>query len=92
MEDIKKLKYSLKDKKQYLTKMYDATTKFINRWKVFFHNSDNNDHYEHKEKEIFKSSRPATACEELKAFENDLLNVIRKIKFTAYMSKFQEAL
>ena len=87
MEDIKKIefKYSLKDiplnnKKQYLTRMYDATTKFINRlrWKIFFHNNENNDQYERKEEDIYKSSRSAPACEELKAFENDLFNVIKK--------------
>ena len=101
MEDIKKIefKYSLKDvplsnKKQYLTRMYDATTKFINRlrWKIFFHNNENNDQYERKEEDIYKSSRSAPACEELKAFENDLFNVIRKIRFTTYKSEFQKTL
>ena len=89
MEDIKKISfsYSLKDipltnKKEYLTKMYDATSKFINRlrWKVFFCNKEINDPYDHKEEDIFKSSRSAPACEELKLFENDLFNIIKKHK------------
>ena len=50
--------------------MYDATTKFINRlrWKVFFHNSDNNDQYKHKKEDIYKIFRSAPASNELKAF------------------------
>ena len=70
MEDIKKISfpYSLKDipltnKKEYLTKMYDATSKFINRlrWKVFFCKKENNDPYERREEDIFESSRSAPA-------------------------------
>ena len=46
MEDIKKVdfNYSLKDipianKKEYLIKLYDATSKFVNRlrWQLFFY-------------------------------------------------------
>ena len=101
MEDIKKISFSyslkhipLTNKKEYLTKMYDATSKFINRlrWKVFFCNKEINDPYEHKEEDIFKSSRSAPACEELKSFENDLFSTIKNIKFTPYKSKFQKTL
>ena len=90
------MKYSLKDiplasKKQYLARVYDATIKFINRLrlKVFFHNNKNNNQYEQREEDIYENSRSSSACEELKAFENNLFNVIRKIKFTTYKYKFQ---
>ena len=101
MEDIQKVNfnYSLKDipicnKKEYLIKLYDATSKFINRlrWKLFFCNQEDNSPYEYKEENIFKSRKSAPAHDELKAFENDLFNIIKNIKFTTYKSNFQKKL
>ena len=89
--------YSLKDipicnKKEYLIKLYDATSKFINRlrWKLLFCNQEDSSPYEYKEKYIFKSCKSAPAHDKLKAFENDLFNIINNIKFTTYKSNFQK--
>ena len=93
MEDIQKVnfKYSLKDipicnKKEYLIKLYDATSKFINRlrWKLFFYNHEDNSPYENKEENIFKSRKSAPAHDDLKAFENDIFNLIKSIKCIMY--------
>ena len=61
-------------------------------WKVLFCNKASNEPYERREEDIFKSSRSAPACEELKSFENDLFKIIKNIKFTPYKSKFQKTL
>ena len=99
MENIKKLdfNYSLKDipltnKKEYTIKLYDAASKFINRlrWKIFFINNENVDINEQKEEDIFKSTRSAPACDELKNFEIDLFKLLESIKFTNYRSRFQK--
>ena len=101
MEKLKKIdfKYSLKDiplanKKEYTIKLYDAASKFINRlrWKVFFINSETSSTNEQKEENIFKSTRSAPACDELKNFEIDLFKLLGNIKFTNYKSRFQKTL
>ena len=101
MEDIKKVEfnYSLKDiplanQKEYLIKLYDATSKFINRlrWKLFFCNNEDISPREYKEEDVFKSNRSAPACDDLKAFENDLFDIIKNIKFSSYKSNFQRKL
>ena len=104
MEYIKKVdfNYSLKDiptasKKEYLIKLYDATSKFVNRlrWKLFFCNNEDANpfvHKEYKEEDVFKSSRSAPACEDIKAFENDLFETIKNIKFSSFRSNFQKKL
>ena len=101
MEDIKKVEfnYSLKDiplanQKEYLTKLYDATSKFVNRlrWKLFFYNNEDISPRESKEEDVFKSNRSAPACDDLKAFENDLFDIIKNIKFSTYKSNFQKKL
>ena len=90
MEDIKKVEfnYSLKDiplanQKEYLTKLYDATSKFVNRlrWKLFFCNNEDISPRESKEEDVFKSNRSAPACDAIKI-----------IKFFTYKSNFQRKL
>ena len=99
MEDIKKVEfnYSLKDiplanQKEYLTKLYDATSKFVNRlrWKLFFYNNEDISPRESKEEDVFKSNRSAPACDDLKAFENDLFNIIKNNKFSSINQIFRE--
>ena len=101
MEDIKKIQfnYSLKDiplshKKDYIIRLYDATSKFINRlrWKMFFINKEIEEQHHKKDEDVFKSSRSAPTCDELKPFETDLYNVIKNIKFNSNKSKFQTKL
>ena len=101
MENLKKIEfnYSLKDipladKKEYTIKLYDAASKFINklRWKVFFINSKTTSTNEQKEENIFKSTRSAPTCDELKNFEIDLFKLLGNIKFTNYKSRFQKTL
>ena len=100
MEDIKQVdfNYSLKDipianKKEYLIKLYYATSKFVNRlrWKLLFYNSEDISPHEFKEEDVFKISKSAPSCD-LKAFENDLFDIIKNIKFTSYESNFQKKL
>ena len=89
--------YSMKDipisnKKEYLIKLYDSTSKFINRlrWKFFFCNRDDTEDYHTNNDNIFKSSKAAPACEELRPFEKDLLEMINSIKFDNYISNFHK--
>ena len=45
-----------------------------------------------EEEDVFKSNRSAPACDDLKAFENDLSDTIKNIKFSTYKSNFQRKL
>ena len=58
----------------------------------FFINSEASSTNEQKEKNIFKSTRSAPACDELKNFETDLFKLLGNIKFTNYRSRFQKTL
>ena len=87
--------YSLKDipisnKKEYLFKLYDTTSKFVNRlqWKCYYINRDINEYNSEHEENIFKSSTSAPASEELKHFEKGLIELVNNIKFNTYIPKF----
>ena len=69
--------------KEYLIKLYDATSKFFNRlrWKLFFCNNEDFSPRESKEEDVFKSNRSAPACD-----------AIKNIKFFTYKSNFQRKL
>ena len=92
--------YMLKDihnsnKKEYLIKLYDSVFKFINRlrWNFFFfnkHDECNTLNYDDNKENIFKRSRSAPTCDELKSFEKDLFNKVKNIKFNKFISSFQK--
>ena len=97
--------YSLKNipvysNKSYTLKIFDQTAKFINimRWKVFyFENKNTNDDTTTfdstlKDIDIYGSKRSAPVMEKLKAFETDLFDLIKSIKFTDYKSELQQKL
>ena len=93
-----KFEYSLKDiptsgKKEYLIKLYDAISKFINRirWKIFFSNKlDDSDTLNLNDESIFKSAKSAPTCDELKLFEKELFDIVKSIKFNKNISHFQK--
>ena len=77
----------------YLIKLYDSTSKFINRmrWKMLFHNNDDDPTETLDSKtNILKCSRSDPKCNELKEFEKDLFNLINDIKFNKYVPEFQK--
>ena len=100
MDEFQKInfEYSLKDiptssKKEYLIKLYDAISKFINRirWKIFHSNkTDDSDTLNLNDENIFKSSKSAPPCDELKAFEKELFDIAKNIKFNKNISPFQK--
>ena len=99
MDNLEKITfdYSLKDiplshKKDYLIKLYDAASKFINRmrWKMFFHNKDDLPEATHVETHIFKSSKSAPFSNELKEFEKDLFELISKVRFNKFIPNFHK--
>ena len=59
---------------------------------TIFYNNDDINSYEYKEEDVFKSSRSAPACDDIKALENDLFHIIKNIKFSSYKSNFQKKL
>ena len=96
------LNYSLKNipvgnKQAYMTKLYDMTAKFINRlrWKAYWYSTDDSDRNEDCDDEAafkFPSRNSAPLCPELSAFEDELYDVIKNIKFRAYDNEFQHRL
>ena len=92
------LGYSLKNipiptENNYLKLLIARTEQFIQkmRWRAFFYlNPDLKQ--EVKETFGFKSSRTAPQVKELTPFENDLLQVISKVKFSKHRTEFQQKL
>ena len=84
------------NKKYFMTKIFDQTSKFINRlrWKAhFFELQDSHDYPDTPTQDdinkIFASKRSAPEMKDLKNFEDDLLDMIKNIKFNNFKSKYQ---
>ena len=80
------LQYSLKNiplsgKKQYLKRMLEKVESVIRRmrWKIFFY--ENPDKRVDKERYGFKSSKAPPKNKRLEAFENDLYEMVRSIRY-----------
>ena len=98
--------YSMKDiplcnKKLYINKIFDQTSKFVNRmrWRAFFYELHNNgdelnpaDHTRDEELDVYNSRRSAPEMEKLKAFESDLFDIVKDIKFRNHKSEFQKSM
>ena len=87
------------DKKSYLMKLFNQTSNFVNRlrWKVFYfelRNSSDAPHPETQNKlsKIYSSRKSAPEMKKLKAFEDDLFNMIKNIKFSTFKSNYQQKL
>ena len=89
------------NKQTYMTRLYDMTAKFLNRmrWKAYhFKDKDSSSNDIMTEDNCndglftFPSKKSAPPIEELSAFENDLYDMIRKIKFRRYTNNFQESM
>ena len=94
--------YSLKNiptgsKKEYVTRLYDQTSKFVEqiRWKVFHYcNNKEDDNKEVIVEDNYKypTKKFAPQNDMLKPFEQDLFGLIKSIKFRKVHSKFQQVL
>ena len=86
----------ISNRKYFLTKIFDQTSKFINRlrWKAYFFDlQDSHDLPDTPSQDeinkLFPSRRSAPEIKDLKAFEDDLFNMIKSIKFNNFKSKYQ---
>ena len=86
----------LSNKKYFLTKIFDQTSKFINRlrWKAhFFESQEFHNHPDTLTRDdiskLFASQRSAPEIKDLKAFEDNLFDMIKNIKFNIFKSKYQ---
>ena len=83
-----------------MLKLYEMTNSFINRlrWKAFFFNKDKETNacteYEDFDREFdqFPSRRYGPWCDELSAFEYDLFDLVKNIKFKRSVLGFQKTL
>ena len=86
----------ISNRKYFLTKIFDQTSKFINRlrWKAYFFDlQDSHDHPDTPTQDdiskSFPSKRSAPEIKDLKAFEDDLFDMNKNIKFNNFKSKYQ---
>ena len=89
------------NRKLFISKMFDQTAKFVNRmrWRAFFYELHSNgdepnpaDHTRDEELSVYSSRRSAPEMEKLKAFEGDLFNIIKEIKFRNHKSEYQKTM
>ncbi len=97
--DTIKLGYSTKnipicDRRQYIVKIFDMTSRFIDRirWKVYWYeNNDQKDAtYENPDQQNFgfPTRNAAPADKRLESFETDMYNMIKNIKFRNNCNEF----
>ena len=90
-------------KTEYLVKLFDMTNKFLNkiRWALFWHEKTNetnqsNDEleldYNNQQYNIFPTKKSGPSSNKLAAFENDLFDMCKNIKFKKVFSKYQNNL
>ena len=88
---------------QYLTKLFEMTNKFLNkmRWAVFWHEKnveatltgmDLNIDNTNTSVNIFPSKNSGPYSTKLSAFENDIFNLCKNLKFRKVFSKYQDHL
>ncbi|MEL6805484.1 MAG: hypothetical protein AAFO91_17080, partial [Bacteroidota bacterium] len=78
-----------------MTKLFDATSKFINRmrWKAFFFDRHDKDQTlqpeDDSEYNIFRSNKSGPESDKLLPFESDLWHLVKSIRFKKVKSAFQ---
>ena len=78
------------DKKTYLQMLVNSTEKFMKnlRWKTFFYLNPN-DKPDRSEKYGFKSIKAAPGVPEIKAFEDDLIDLVKNVEFDKNLNHFK---
>ena len=101
MQNYKKfeIKHSIKNipnakNEEYKEKLIEKTQHLVRRmrWKAKFFEDENNVATEEHDNYGFKTTRLPKPVDNLKAFEEDLINMVKNVEFKTNRSRFQSEL